>query len=142
MLADQHANTDAAHVEAVEEGLDIVVDLHSLALALVLEDSLGDGCNDAVVPPLDLVQSAGEASVVVIELGWPFSPRVFCRAVITSYSLTFLISVSGAARFILRSILTFCDAGVAGRLAKHTAFAILFCWLQQAIAYFVRQTWS
>lgn len=36
VLADEHSDADAGHVEAVEEGLDVVVDLHALPLALIL----------------------------------------------------------------------------------------------------------
>jgi len=43
VLADEHADADAGHVEAVEKGLDVVVDLHALALALVFEYALGYG---------------------------------------------------------------------------------------------------
>jgi hypothetical protein len=57
VLAQQHANTDTRHVEAVEEGLYVVVDLHPLPLALVLQDALCDRRDDAVMPPLDLVES-------------------------------------------------------------------------------------
>jgi hypothetical protein len=40
VLADEHADADPGHVESVEEGLDVVVDLHALALALPLQYSL------------------------------------------------------------------------------------------------------
>ena len=43
VLADEHADADAGHVEAVEEGLDVGVDLHALPFALVFEDALGCG---------------------------------------------------------------------------------------------------
>jgi len=43
VLADEHTDADAGHVEAVKEGLDVVVDLHALALALVFEDTLSWG---------------------------------------------------------------------------------------------------
>lgn len=71
VLADEHADADARHVEAVEEGLDVGVDLHALAPPLVLEDALRHGGDDAVVPPLDLVQALGEFLVVELQLGRP-----------------------------------------------------------------------
>ena len=40
MLADEHADADARHVEAVEKGLDGVVNVHSLPLALIFEYTL------------------------------------------------------------------------------------------------------
>lgn len=57
VLAYKHANTDTRHVEAVEESLDVVVYLHSLTLALVFEDALGNGGHDAIVTALDLLES-------------------------------------------------------------------------------------
>lgn len=71
VLAEEHADADAGHVEAVEEGLDAAVNLEALALALVLEDALGHGGDDAVVAALDLVQGLGEALVVEVQLGGP-----------------------------------------------------------------------
>ena len=41
VLPNEHTDADTGHVEAVEEGLDVVVYLHALSLALVLENSLG-----------------------------------------------------------------------------------------------------
>ena len=41
VLAYQHTDADAGHVESIEKGLDVGVDLHALALALVFENTLG-----------------------------------------------------------------------------------------------------
>lgn len=81
VLADEHADADARHVEAVEEGLDVGVDLHALAAALVLEDALGHGGDDAVVPPLDLVQALGKLLVVELQLGRPVAVVVDGRKI-------------------------------------------------------------
>lgn len=40
VLADEHPYPDAGHVEAIQEILYVRVDLHPLALPLVLEDAL------------------------------------------------------------------------------------------------------
>lgn len=81
VLADEHADADAGHVEAVEEGLDVGVDLHALAAALVFQDALGHCSDDAVVPPLDLVQALGELLVVELQLGRPVAVVVDGRKV-------------------------------------------------------------
>jgi hypothetical protein len=41
VLADEHADADAGHVESVEEGLDLGIDLGSLAVLFVFQNSLG-----------------------------------------------------------------------------------------------------
>ena len=56
MLTDQHTDTDTGHVETIEESLDIVVYLHSLAFAFVLEDALCDGSHDTIVTAFDLLE--------------------------------------------------------------------------------------
>ena len=40
MLAYEHSDPNSRHVEAVEEGLNVVVNLHPLALTLVFENAL------------------------------------------------------------------------------------------------------
>ena len=72
VLADEHADADTRHVEAVEEGLDIVIDLHALLLALPLQDALCHGRHHAVVPPLDFLQGLCELCVVGAQLHGPF----------------------------------------------------------------------
>lgn len=76
MLANQHTYTYTGHVEAVEEGLDIGVNLHALFLAFVFEDSLSDGCDNAVVSSFDAFEGLGEAFVVVVELRRPVAAVV------------------------------------------------------------------
>lgn len=71
VLAYQHSYPDPGHVEPVEERLDVGVDLETLALALVLEDSLCNGGHDAIVPPLNADQSLCESSIVVLKFGGP-----------------------------------------------------------------------
>jgi len=76
--------TDAAHVEAVEERLDRAVDVGALAVALELEDALGDRRHDRVVSPLDAAQDARELVVVVVHLGRPHDRLVRVRVVAAS----------------------------------------------------------
>ncbi|KAI6773376.1 hypothetical protein HG531_000225 [Fusarium graminearum] len=60
VLADEHTDTDTGHVKAIEERLDGAVNLHALATALVFEDTLGHGGDDAIMTALDLVQGLSE----------------------------------------------------------------------------------
>ena len=71
VLADQHPDADAGHIKAVEEGLYGLIDLHALSLALVFQYALGDGRDDTVVPPFDVLEGFGEAFVVVIQFVRP-----------------------------------------------------------------------
>lgn len=70
------ARTDSRHVEAVEEGLDGFVDLGGAALALELENPLGDGGDDGVVTTLDVGQQLGKALVVVVHLWRPLDRAI------------------------------------------------------------------
>ncbi len=76
MLPDQHTYADTGHVEAVEERLDIRVDLHALFFAFVFEDSLSYGCDDAVVPSFDAFKGFSKAFVVVVEFRRPVAAVV------------------------------------------------------------------
>ena len=118
VLADEHADADAAHVEAVEEGLDVVVNLHPLALALPFEDALGDGGDDAVVAPLDLLQRVGKLCVVCAQLGRPFQAVVCGRKVPPARRRALVVSAVGAAAAVAvaalrgRAVLALLYAGV------------------------------
>ena len=79
VLSDEHAYSYAAHVEAVQECLDIVVYLHTLSFPFVFQDALCNGGDDRVVSTLDFLKSRSELVVVVRKLGRPMS-IVFCRA--------------------------------------------------------------
>jgi hypothetical protein len=81
MLADEHADADARHVEAVEEGLDVVINLHPLSLALPLQNALCHSCDDAVVPPLDLLERVCELGIVGTQLRRPVLSIVGCGVV-------------------------------------------------------------
>lgn len=65
MLVDEHAYRDAAHVEAVQEVLDVLVDhrVHAEGL-LVLHHALRHGGHHVVVPVADVHQCLGEAGGV------------------------------------------------------------------------------
>lgn len=76
VLADEHADADARHVEAVEEGLNVVVNLHALLLSLPFQNALCHGRHHAIVPPLDLFQGLCELCVVGAQLHGPFLPVV------------------------------------------------------------------
>lgn len=61
MLVDEHPDRDAAHVEAVQEVLDILVGYRVLAEGLfVLNDALGHGWHDIVVSVSDGHQGVNE----------------------------------------------------------------------------------
>ena len=140
VLADEHADADAAHVEAVEEGLDVVVNLHALALALPLEDALGDGGDDAVVPPLDLLQRVCEFGVVGAQLGRPLlpvvggskvSPRRCCALVV-------LPVTDAVAVLRRRAVLALLYAGVLRRLDQRRR---LLRGLQQPVFNLAGEVW-
>lgn len=62
MLVHEHACGDAAHVEAVQEVLDVLVrdGVHAKSI-LVLQDTLSHGGYHVVVPVPDVYQSLCEA---------------------------------------------------------------------------------
>ena len=71
VLSDQHSYANATHVEAIEERLDVRVDVHPLFLPLVLIYTLCDCRDDTVVPPFDTFECALEFAVVVGKLWGP-----------------------------------------------------------------------
>jgi hypothetical protein len=72
VLADEDANADARHVEAIEKVLDRDVDVARLGvLALVLEDALSDGSDDRIMALLDIGQEFCETLVVVVHFWRP-----------------------------------------------------------------------
>jgi hypothetical protein len=83
VLADKHPNAYPRHVKSVEEGLDIVVDLHPLPFALVLIDTLRNGCHHAVMPPLDTFESPSESLIVIMEFWWPLA-LIICTSIVSS----------------------------------------------------------
>jgi hypothetical protein len=117
VLADEHADADAGHVEAVEEGLDVVVDLHPLSLALPLQDALRDRCDDAVVPPLDLLQGVCELGVVCAQLGRPVQAIVGGGKVSSARGRALVVPAVAVAISVLwrRAVLALLDAGVLRR---------------------------
>ena len=70
-LADEEADADARHVEAVEPVLDVEVDGAGVLGALPLEHALGDCGHGRVVALLDGLERLGEGAVVLANLGWP-----------------------------------------------------------------------
>ena len=102
VLPNEHTNADTRHVEAVEEGLYGRVDLHALLLSLVFVDTLGNSCDDGVVPPLDLLQCALKFLVVVCELRRPVLTVVHGRKVasgiIVAIAAVFEGGISGCLR--------------------------------------------
>ena len=81
LTATQVPLTYARHVEAIKERLNRAVDMRRLALALELENTLGDGCYDRVVPPFDVGQDLGETLVVIVHLWWPLDAGIGIRVV-------------------------------------------------------------
>ena len=71
-LADQEADADPGHVEAVEPMLDVEVDVACVLTALPLEDALCDGGDGWVVALLDGLEGFCEGAVVLANLGGPF----------------------------------------------------------------------
>ena len=114
VLADEHTDADTRHVEAVEEGLYVVVNLHPLSLALPLEDALGDGCHDAVVPPLDLLQRVCKLCVVCAQLWRPFLAVVCGSKVSPARRCAPVLFAVGIAVAVLwrRAVLALLYAGV------------------------------
>ena len=70
-LADQEADADPGHVEAVEPMLDVEVDVACVLTALPLEDALCDGGDGWVVALLDVLEGFCECAVVLANLGGP-----------------------------------------------------------------------
>lgn len=70
MLVDEHAYGNAAHVEAVQEVLDVLVGdgVHAEGL-LVLHHALRHGGHHVVVPVADVYQRLGEAAGQRVFLG-------------------------------------------------------------------------
>lgn len=70
MLVDEHAYGNAAHVEAVQEVLDVLVGdgVHAEGL-LVLHHALRHGGHHVVVPVTDVHQRLGEAAGQRVFLG-------------------------------------------------------------------------
>ena len=114
MLTYEHTNTNAGHVEAVEEGLDVRINLHALPIPFIFENALGDGRDDAVVPALDVLKSLCEALVVVIQFGGPIVAVVGRGVVSARGGGAFAIAV---AVVLAGSILALFYAGVLGRVA-------------------------
>jgi hypothetical protein len=81
VLADQDADSDTAHVESVEEGLDGPVDRLAALFLFEFEDPLCHGGHDRVVPPLDIGEQLGEAFVVVVHLWGPTDVHLWVRIV-------------------------------------------------------------
>ena len=81
VLAYEHTDANTRHIEAVKEGLDVGIDLHTLPIALVLEYALGHSCDDAVMPPFYAFQRPGKALVVVVELRGPV-PAIVCCSIV------------------------------------------------------------
>lgn len=115
MLADKHSNAYSRHVESVEEGLDIRVDLHPLTFSLVFIDTLRNGCHHAIMPPLDTFQSLGKSLVVVVQFWWPLALLVYAGIVPSGGA--FACTIITIAIRLLRSVLAFFYAGVVCSLA-------------------------
>ena len=140
MLADEHADADAGHVEAVEEGLDVGVDLHALPLPLVLENPLGYGCDDTVVSPFDDLERFGKALVIISQLGGPVDAVVGRGVVPSRRGRCGLGDAISGVGFGMRDglVLALADAGVGGGLAQDFGLAVLFVGRSQEALFDVR----
>lgn len=81
VLTDQHTDSNTGHVEAVEEGLDRVVDLHSLLFPFVFVDAESHGGDDGIMTVFDVLEELGEAVVVVNNLRRPVAAVIYCYVV-------------------------------------------------------------
>ena len=96
MLTDQHTDPDPRHVKAIEERLDVRIDLHALPIPLVLQDPLSDRRDHAVVPPFDVLERSGETLVVVAQLGRPVVAIVRRGVVAARRDQAFAVAVAVA----------------------------------------------
>ena len=128
VLANEHADAYAGHVETIEEGLNVVVDLHTLTLTLVLEDALGNGGDNTVMSALDLVKCRCEAGIVVVQLRWPVTSCIISGAVVSSCGANLPVSLCSVGPMIqLRFVLAARNTGILCRLAQDTrCLAIIF----------------
>ena len=139
VLSDKHSDAYPGHVEAVEEGLDIVVDLHALALALVFEDALCHCRHHPIVPPLDLVERLREFLVVGLQVGWPV-PGVVDHGEVPPGRVRLLGSTTDV--LVHGGVLTLFQAGVGRGLGQHgRGLAVEAPGLQQSLPYFFVEVW-
>ena len=81
MLVDEHPDGDAAHVEAIQEVLDVLVGDHVLGKGLfVLQDALSHGGNHVVVSVSDgdqgVDEPGGEGHTDMQLLSWTENRRL------------------------------------------------------------------
>ena len=119
VLADEHADTNARHVEAIEEGLNGGVNLQTLAFPFPFQDALSHGGHHAVMSPFDLLQGLGEAFVVVVQFRGPVS-SIVGRNKIPPHRHTLPIGVMVHRRAGGGTVLTLFHAGVLGGLGENT----------------------
>lgn len=117
VLADEHPDANARHVEAVKEGLDVVIDLHPLPFPLPFQDTLRNRGHNAVVPPFDLLQRVCELCVVCAKLRGPVSSVVCCGVVSPARCCAFAFPTCSVAIAVAicawrRPVLSLLDAGV------------------------------
>ena len=117
MLTDQHADPNPRHVEAIEERLNVRIDLHSLPVPLVLQDPLSDCRDHAVVPSFDVLECSGETLVVVAQLGRPVV-AIVCRGVVAARRCQAFAVAIAIAVALARGVLALSDAGVLSGVTK------------------------
>lgn len=91
--------------------------LQALPFPFPFKDTLGDGGDDTVVPPFDLLERFGKAFIVIVQLGRPFAMVVGGDKISSGSGRGFAVSglVSGVRR---RPVLSFADAGILGSFGK------------------------
>lgn len=114
MLTNQHSYTNPRHVEPIEEGLDGGINLQTLTLSFPFKNTLSHGSYNTVVSPLDVLQSLGEAFIVIIQFWRPISVVVRWSIVSSAHGGAFTVAVAIQQGRGRRPILSFTDARVLG----------------------------
>lgn len=112
MLTDQHSYTNPGHVKPIKEGLYGGINLQTLALSFPFEDTLSHGSHNTVVSPLDVLQSLGEAFIVVIQFRGPISMVIRRSIVSSAHGGAFAVAVAVQQGRGRRAVLSFTDARV------------------------------
>jgi len=137
VLAYQHTNTYSGHVEAVEKGLDVRIDLHSLSISLVFKDSLSDRRNNAVVPSFDVLESFRKTLVIVVQFGRPVVTVVGGGVVPAGGGETLAVAI------LARGVLPLLYAGVLSSVTEGFRFLTVALWRSdEAFAYVGRKVGS
>ena len=115
MLANKHTYPYSRHIETVEEGLDIGVNLHSLPIPLVFQNTLSDSGNNAIVAPFDVLQGFRETLVVIVQLRRPVVAVIRGSIVAAGRGRTSAVTVGVR---LTRGVLALLDTGILRCMAE------------------------